>query len=81
MASVAAGTMGAHDPRPIKHDTMFNAFSVTKPLPALAMAMLIDQGLISLDDLVAKHWPAFAANVCLVFVRSQTVDTFNYRYC
>ncbi len=37
-------------------------FSSTKSLAAIAMATLVDRGLISYDDKVSKIWPEFAAN-------------------
>jgi CubicO group peptidase (beta-lactamase class C family) len=43
-------------------DTLVNVYSVGKPLVALAVLMLVDRGLVSLDDPVARHWPEFAAN-------------------
>ncbi len=36
-------------------------FSGTKGLTALCMAMLIDRGLLKLEDPVCLHWPEFAA--------------------
>jgi hypothetical protein len=47
LACLAAGTMGRCDARPIKHDTLFNAFSVTKPVAALAIHILADQGRVA----------------------------------
>ncbi len=35
-------------------------FSNSKTVSALALAMLVDRGLISYDDKVTKHWPEFA---------------------
>ena len=29
---------------------------------ALVVAMLVDRGLLSYDDLVTKHWPEFGKN-------------------
>ncbi|HEV7941521.1 MAG TPA: serine hydrolase domain-containing protein [Solirubrobacteraceae bacterium] len=47
--------------RPWQEDTMQLIFSGTKGLTALCMAMLIDRGLVELDDPVCLHWPQFAA--------------------
>lgn len=44
---------------PMAPDTMFRIFSMTKPVTAVAMMILHDQGLWSPDDLIAKHLPAF----------------------
>ncbi|WP_309645076.1 serine hydrolase domain-containing protein [Phenylobacterium sp.] len=45
---------------PMAADTMFRIFSMTKPVTAVAMMILHDQGLWSPDDPIAKHLPAFA---------------------
>jgi CubicO group peptidase (beta-lactamase class C family) len=59
---VAAGVMGAADPRPVGSNTLFNCFSTTKGVAALAVHLLADRGLLDYDAPVAKYWPAFAAN-------------------
>ena len=43
-------------------DTLQCVFSSGKNMEAIAMAMLVDRGLLSYDDLVTKHWPEFGAN-------------------
>ncbi|HZZ89056.1 MAG TPA: serine hydrolase domain-containing protein [Caulobacteraceae bacterium] len=45
---------------PLALDTIFRIFSMTKPVTAVAMAILYDEGRWSLDDPVSKHLPAFA---------------------
>ena len=45
---------------PMAADTMFRIFSMTKPVTAVAMMILHDQGLWSPDDPIEKHLPAFA---------------------
>lgn len=55
-------TLGAKDiatGEPMTADTMFRIFSMTKPVTAVAMMILHDQGLWSPDDPIAKHLPAF----------------------
>ncbi|WP_433182354.1 serine hydrolase domain-containing protein [Actinoallomurus sp. CA-150999] len=47
--------------RPWRQDTLQLIFSGTKGLVAVCLLMLIDRGLLGLDDLVADHWPEFAA--------------------
>jgi CubicO group peptidase (beta-lactamase class C family) len=47
--------------RPWTADTLVNVYSVGKPLIALAVLVLVDRGLIGLDDPVARYWPQFAA--------------------
>jgi CubicO group peptidase (beta-lactamase class C family) len=43
-------------------DTLINVWSTTKGITAIAVALLVDRGKLSYSDLVAKHWPEFAAN-------------------
>jgi len=45
---------------PLAEDTIFRIFSMTKPVTAVAMMMLWDEGLWSPDDPVARRLPAFA---------------------
>lgn len=59
---VAAGKMGADDDRPVRSDTLFNCFSTTKGVAALAVHMLADRGLLHYDAPVTKYWPEFGAN-------------------
>ncbi|HEY3798637.1 MAG TPA: serine hydrolase domain-containing protein [Caulobacteraceae bacterium] len=44
---------------PLKLDTIFRIFSMTKPVTAVAMMILWDEGKWSPDDLIEKHIPAF----------------------
>jgi serine-type D-Ala-D-Ala carboxypeptidase len=44
-------------------DTVFDLASLTKPIATgTSVALLMEQGKLKPDDLVSKHWPAFAAN-------------------
>jgi CubicO group peptidase (beta-lactamase class C family) len=47
--------------RPWSADTLVNTFSVGKPVAALCVLLLVDRGLVGLDDAVAGHWPEFTA--------------------
>ncbi|MFL5296027.1 MAG: serine hydrolase domain-containing protein [Phenylobacterium sp.] len=40
-------------------DTVFRIYSMTKPITSVALMTLVEEGLIALDDPVAKHIPAF----------------------
>ena len=40
-------------------DTVFRIYSMTKPITAVALMSLVEEGLIALDDPVAKHIPAW----------------------
>ncbi|GGM79193.1 serine hydrolase domain-containing protein [Dactylosporangium sucinum] len=41
---------------------LFWVFSTSKPFTALLVHRLAERGALSLDDTLAQHWPAFAAN-------------------
>ena len=45
---------------PVEADTVFRAYSMTKPITSVAAMMLFEEGIISLDDPVSKYIPAFA---------------------
>ncbi|GGS40990.1 serine hydrolase domain-containing protein [Streptomyces griseoviridis] len=45
---------------PVEADTLFRIYSMTKPVTAVAALMLVEEGLLSLDDPVARYLPAFA---------------------
>jgi CubicO group peptidase (beta-lactamase class C family) len=40
-------------------DTVFRIYSMTKPVTSVALMMLVEEGLIALDDPVARHIPAW----------------------
>ena len=50
------------DPRGLSRDSLFFLASVTKPIFATAFMQLVDDGLIGLDDPVARHIPEFASH-------------------
>ena len=43
-------------------DSLVNVFSSTKSLTSLAMAFLVDRGLVAYSDKITEHWPEFAQN-------------------
>ncbi|CAE8631028.1 unnamed protein product, partial [Polarella glacialis] len=51
-ADVAAGT-------PLTADTLFRLYSQTKPLVLVAFLILLERGVVSLDDPVSKYIPGF----------------------
>lgn len=44
----------------VDKDTIFRIYSMTKPITALAILILVDRGLLSLHDSVSKYIPSFA---------------------
>lgn len=47
---------------PWQENTLTNVWSTTKTVTALAALMLIDKGLLNVNQKVAHYWPEFAAN-------------------
>lgn len=45
---------------PMKEDTIFRIFSMTKPITGVAMMMLFEEGKFTLDDPVEKYIPEFS---------------------
>ncbi|KTR95289.1 beta-lactamase [Microbacterium testaceum] len=47
--------------RHLGEDSVLVPFSVTKNTIGITIGLLVERGLLDLDDLVADHWPEFAA--------------------
>jgi CubicO group peptidase (beta-lactamase class C family) len=58
--SDAVGQRNVEAEAPMTEDTIFRIMSMTKPITSVGVLILVDEGLISLDDPVAKYVPAFA---------------------
>jgi len=55
--------LGQQDPErgvALTEDTVFRIYSMTKPVTSVALMQLVEEGLIALDDPVAKHIPEWA---------------------
>jgi uncharacterized protein YbbC (DUF1343 family)/CubicO group peptidase (beta-lactamase class C family) len=60
---------------PMTLDTLFDLASLTKPIvTATAIAILVQQGKLRLDDPVAKHLPSFAAHGKSAITVAQLLD-------
>jgi len=53
------GNMGADNNQPLRHDSLFRIFSMTKAITAVAALILYEEGLFHLDDPVEKFLPDF----------------------
>jgi len=53
------GWMDREKSEPWTQNTLVNIYSTTKGLASLAIAILVDQGLIDYDQKVAHYWPEF----------------------
>jgi CubicO group peptidase (beta-lactamase class C family) len=54
--------MGVQDPAtgaPMREDSIFRIFSMTKPIVSVGLMMLVEEGRIRLDDPLDKYIPAF----------------------
>jgi CubicO group peptidase (beta-lactamase class C family) len=51
------GQMDIERRRPMREDTIFRIYSMSKPITAVALMMLVEEGLIGLDDAVHTHIP------------------------
>jgi len=56
----AVGSADLAGPVPMKADSIFWIASMTKPVTAVAVLMLVDEGKLKLDDPVGKHLPELA---------------------
>jgi CubicO group peptidase (beta-lactamase class C family) len=45
--------------KPMREDAIFRIYSMSKPITAVALMMLVEEGLIGLDDAVHSHIPAW----------------------
>ncbi len=53
------GTVSADSIQPVTENTIFRMASMTKPITAAAILILIERGLLSLDDKVSEFLPEF----------------------
>ena len=57
----AYGTQSLETGKPMKTDTLFRIFSMTKPITGVAMMQLYERGLWKLDDPITKFVPELAS--------------------
>jgi CubicO group peptidase (beta-lactamase class C family) len=64
--------------RPWAAETLVNVYSVGKPVIALAVLLLVERGLVALDDPIERHWPRFTtdASVRQVLTHTSGLATF-----
>jgi CubicO group peptidase (beta-lactamase class C family) len=68
----AVGRFTLDPDKPMPKDAIFRIASMTKPVTALAVMMLVDEGKLSVDDPVEKHLPEFRGQL---LVKERTADT------
>jgi CubicO group peptidase (beta-lactamase class C family) len=54
-----SGHMDLERGRKMREDAIFRIYSMSKPITAVALMMLVEEGLIGLDDLVSAHIPSW----------------------
>jgi CubicO group peptidase (beta-lactamase class C family) len=54
-----AGHMDLERGKEMAEDAIFRIYSMTKPITAVALMMLVEEGAIGLDDLVSSHIPSW----------------------
>lgn len=57
----ALGWQDAAAGQPMRRDSIFRIYSMTKPIVSLAALMLVEEGRLMLGDPVARHLPEFSA--------------------
>lgn len=61
LAHQAVGWQDLETKRPMRTDSLFQIMSMTKPMTAAAMMMLVEEGKVVLTDPVERYLPEFAA--------------------
>jgi CubicO group peptidase (beta-lactamase class C family) len=56
----ALGQMDRESKKPMRPDAIFRIYSMTKPITTVGALILVDRGLLSLDDPISKFIPEFA---------------------
>jgi CubicO group peptidase (beta-lactamase class C family) len=59
VVDLVGGWRDAHRSVPWTPDTVVAVYSVSKPFAAAGLVMLVDRGLVGLDDAVHTYWPEF----------------------
>ncbi|EOD58448.1 serine hydrolase domain-containing protein [Amycolatopsis vancoresmycina] len=57
---VAVGSVDVEGSRPMTEDTLFRFASITKPITAAAVLVLVDEGRLALDDPIGRWLPELA---------------------
>lgn len=69
IANIAVGRRGDAGDNPNTTETLFEIASVTKPLTAIALTVLAEQGKLSLDDPIQKHLPNVPEDCSAITIR------------
>jgi len=72
----AIGYLDVEKKRPMPRDALFRIASMTKPITALGIMILAEEGKLSVDDPVQKHLPEFKGQM---LVAARTADTITLK--
>src|SRR5947209_5998128 len=72
LSTVGSADLDKH--RPMTQETIFRIASMTKPITAIGIMMLVDEGKLSVEDSVEKHLPEFRGQM-LVASRDKSAGT------
>ncbi len=61
----AVGSIDIEAKKPMKRDSIFQIASMTKPITAIGIMMLEEEGKLSVDDPVEKHLPEFRGQMLI----------------
>jgi len=75
VAELALGSRNLSTGDAMRPDTMFQIASMTKPVTAMALAILVDEGKLSFDDPVEKHLPEFRGQRMIVARDGEQITT------
>ena len=65
LQTTAVGFADVHTKTPMKSDSIFWIASQSKPMTAVAVMMLVDEGKITLDDPIEKYLPEFRGQMVI----------------
>ncbi len=60
VVDLRAGVADLEGSKPWNHDTLVNSYCAIKPMVAVAVLMLVEEGKLEVDAPVARCWPEFA---------------------
>src|SRR5689334_9492069 len=69
------GTPAVDDPTPLQRDAIFRIASLTKPIVAVLAMILVDDGVLRLDDRVDTYLPELADRRVLTSIDAALDDT------
>jgi CubicO group peptidase (beta-lactamase class C family) len=69
----ALGRRNIENDLPMQPDTLFRIASMTKPITAIGIMMLVDEGKLAVEDAVEKHLPEFKGQMLIAEQSGETI--------